>query len=77
MTQSSPVVVRVASDPHVSVTQQLDAEERKLVVIELKGGTDVSVTVPAWQSKAISFRQVLGSNDGCQACALGHRDGIH
>jgi len=36
------VVVRVASDPDVSITQQLDAEERKLVAIELKGGTDVS-----------------------------------
>ncbi|MGA3040339.1 MAG: XcyI family restriction endonuclease [Bryobacteraceae bacterium] len=36
------VVVRVASDPDVSVTQQLGAEVRKLVAIELKGGTDVS-----------------------------------
>jgi hypothetical protein len=36
------VVVRVASDPDVSITQQLEAEERKLVAIELKGGTDVS-----------------------------------
>jgi len=36
------VVVRVASDPDVSITQQLDAEERKLVAIELKGGTDAS-----------------------------------
>jgi len=36
------VTVRVASDPDVSITQQLDAEERKLVAIELKGGTDVS-----------------------------------
>jgi hypothetical protein len=36
------VVIRVASDPDVSVTQQLDAEERKLVAIELKGGADVS-----------------------------------
>ena len=37
-----PVVVRFGSDPDVSITQQLDAEERKLVAIELKGGTDVS-----------------------------------
>jgi hypothetical protein len=37
-----PVTVRVASDPDVSITQNLDAEERKLVAIELKGGTDVS-----------------------------------
>jgi hypothetical protein len=37
-----PVVVRFGSDPDVSITQHLDAEERKLVAIELKGGTDVS-----------------------------------
>jgi XcyI restriction endonuclease len=36
------VVVRVASDPDVSITQKLEAEERKLVAIELKGGTDIS-----------------------------------
>jgi len=37
-----PVVVRFGSDPDVSITQHLDAEERKLVAIELKGGIDVS-----------------------------------
>jgi hypothetical protein len=37
-----PVSVRVASDPDVSITMKLDAEERKLVAIELKGGTDAS-----------------------------------
>jgi hypothetical protein len=37
-----PVSIRVASDPDVSITLKLDAEERKLVAIELKGGTDVS-----------------------------------
>jgi hypothetical protein len=37
-----PVTVRMASDPDVSITMKLDAEERKLVAIELKGGTDVS-----------------------------------
>jgi hypothetical protein len=36
------VVVRMASDPDVSITQQLESEERKLIAIELKGGTDVS-----------------------------------
>ncbi len=36
------VEIRVASDPDVSITVKLDAEERKLVAIELKGGTDVS-----------------------------------
>jgi hypothetical protein len=36
------VVVRVASDPDVSITQRLETEERKLVAIELKGGTDAS-----------------------------------
>jgi len=36
------VVVRFGSDPDVSITQRLAAEERKLVAIELKGGTDVS-----------------------------------
>jgi hypothetical protein len=37
-----PVSVRFGSDPDVSITLKLDAEERKLVAIELKGGTDVS-----------------------------------
>lgn len=37
-----PVTIRAGSDPDVSITQELDAEERKLVAIELKGGTDVS-----------------------------------
>jgi len=36
------VSIRVASDPDVSITLKLEAEERKLVAIELKGGTDVS-----------------------------------
>lgn len=36
------VTIRVASDPDVSITMKLEAEERKLVAIELKGGTDVS-----------------------------------
>ena len=36
-----PVSIRVASDPDVSITLKLEAEERKLVAIELKGGTDV------------------------------------
>jgi hypothetical protein len=39
-----PVAIRVASDPDVSITLKLEAEERKLVAIELKGGTDVSNT---------------------------------
>src|ERR1700683_5319737 len=34
--------VRCASDPDVSVTQQLKSQTRKLVAIEIKGGTDVS-----------------------------------
>jgi hypothetical protein len=37
-----PVEVRFASDPDVSITQQLKSQQRKLVAIELKGGTDVS-----------------------------------
>jgi XcyI restriction endonuclease. len=37
-----PVTVRIASDPDVSITLKLDTEERKLVAIEMKGGTDVS-----------------------------------
>jgi hypothetical protein len=37
-----PVTIRVASDPDVSITLKLEAEERRLVAIELKGGTDVS-----------------------------------
>jgi hypothetical protein len=37
-----PVFIRVASDPDVSITLKLEAEERKLVAIELKGGRDVS-----------------------------------
>lgn len=36
------VTIRVGSDPDVSITLKLEAEERKLVAIELKGGTDVS-----------------------------------
>jgi hypothetical protein len=36
------VLVRLASDPDVSITQELEGEERKLVAIELKGGKDVS-----------------------------------
>ena len=34
--------VRCASDPDVSITQQLKSQTRKLVAIEIKGGTDVS-----------------------------------
>jgi hypothetical protein len=34
--------VRCASDPDVSVTQQLKSQTRKLAAIEIKGGTDVS-----------------------------------
>jgi XcyI restriction endonuclease len=37
-----PVEVRFASDPDVSITQQLKSQQRKLVAIELKGGTDIS-----------------------------------
>ncbi|MGH9582956.1 MAG: XcyI family restriction endonuclease [Bryobacteraceae bacterium] len=37
-----PVSVRFGSDPDVSITLKLEAEERKLVAIELKGGMDVS-----------------------------------
>jgi hypothetical protein len=37
-----PVEVRFGSDPDVSITQQLKSQQRKLVAIELKGGTDVS-----------------------------------
>jgi hypothetical protein len=37
-----PVTVRIASDPDVSITLKLESEERKLVAIEMKGGTDVS-----------------------------------
>jgi hypothetical protein len=37
-----PVVVHFGSDPDVGITQRLGAEERKLIAIELKGGTDVS-----------------------------------
>ncbi len=36
------VTIRVGSDPDVSITSKLQGEERKLVAIELKGGTDVS-----------------------------------
>ena len=36
------VTIRVGSDPDVSITLKLEGEERKLVAIELKGGTDVS-----------------------------------
>jgi hypothetical protein len=34
--------VRFGSDPDVSITQQLKSQKRKLVAIEIKGGTDVS-----------------------------------
>lgn len=34
--------IRCASDPDVSITQQLKSHTRKLVAIEIKGGTDVS-----------------------------------
>ncbi len=34
--------VRCGSDPDVSVTQQLKSQTRKLVAIEIKGGSDVS-----------------------------------
>jgi hypothetical protein len=37
-----PVELRCGSDPDVSVTQQLKSQKRKLVAIEIKGGTDVS-----------------------------------
>lgn len=37
-----PVTVRMTSDPDVSITIKLEAEERQLVAIEMKGGTDVS-----------------------------------
>jgi hypothetical protein len=37
-----PVTIRIASDPDVSITLKLESEERKLVAIEMKGGTDVS-----------------------------------
>jgi hypothetical protein len=37
-----PVTVRIASDPDVSITLKLESEERKLVGIEMKGGTDAS-----------------------------------
>lgn len=34
--------MRFGSDPDVSITQQLKSQQRKLVAIEIKGGTDVS-----------------------------------
>jgi hypothetical protein len=37
-----PVEVRCGSDPDVSITQELKSQKRKLVAIEIKGGTDVS-----------------------------------
>jgi len=37
-----PVAIRLASDPDVSITLKLPSEERKLVAIEMKGGTDAS-----------------------------------
>lgn len=37
-----PVTINIASDPDVSITLKLESEERKLVAIEMKGGTDVS-----------------------------------
>jgi hypothetical protein len=37
-----PVTIHIASDPDVSITLKLESEERKLVAIEMKGGTDVS-----------------------------------
>lgn len=37
-----PVTIRISADPDVSVTLKLEAEERKLLAIEMKGGTDVS-----------------------------------
>jgi hypothetical protein len=37
-----PVTIRVASDPDISITLKLEAEQRRLVAIELKGGKDVS-----------------------------------
>ena len=37
-----PITIRISSDPDVSITQKLDAEERKLVAIEIKGGKDSS-----------------------------------
>ncbi|MBZ5623877.1 MAG: XcyI family restriction endonuclease [Acidobacteriia bacterium] len=37
-----PVTIRIASDPDVSITLKLESEERKLVAIEMKGGTDRS-----------------------------------
>jgi hypothetical protein len=36
------VEVRFGSDPDVSITQRLTSQSRKLVAIEIKGGTDVS-----------------------------------
>jgi len=37
-----PVTIRFSGDPDVSITQRLGSEDRKLVAIEIKGGTDVS-----------------------------------
>jgi hypothetical protein len=39
---SLPVEIRFGSDPDVSVIQELKSQKRKLVAIEIKGGTDVS-----------------------------------
>lgn len=37
-----PPLIRFGSDPDVSITQKLESGERKLVAIEIKGGTDFS-----------------------------------
>ncbi len=37
-----PVLLHFGGDPDVGVTMKLGAEDRKLVAIEIKGGTDVS-----------------------------------
>lgn len=37
-----PVLIRFGGDPDVAVKMKLGAEDRKLVAIEIKGGTDVS-----------------------------------
>ena len=36
------VTIRFSGDPDVSVIQRLGSEDRKLVAIEIKGGTDIS-----------------------------------
>lgn len=37
-----PVTIRFSGDPDISIIQRLGSEDRKLLAIEIKGGTDIS-----------------------------------